>query len=122
LSPPSGHDAGRARRSGSHADAAEQTTDQHGRAANPTRFRTRAAGDGAASACRCASASASASSPCDAARSPLDEVLTEIGELERELEDLIETSPLPADPDNAAVDAFLVQAYREHWDAHTTDA
>jgi uncharacterized protein len=50
-----------------------------------------------------------------------DEVLTEIGELERELQDLIETSPLPPDPDHAAVDAFLVRAYREHWDAHTTD-
>jgi uncharacterized protein len=49
-----------------------------------------------------------------------DEVLTEIGELERELEDLIETSPLPPDPDDAAVDAFLVRAYREHWAA--TDA
>ena len=47
---------------------------------------------------------------------PFNEVMTEIGELERELEDLLTTSPLPARPDREAVDAFLVRAYREHWD------
>ncbi len=47
---------------------------------------------------------------------PLNDVLTEIGELERDLEDLLETSPLPPKPDYDAVDEFLVRAYREHWD------
>lgn len=46
-----------------------------------------------------------------------NEVLTEIGELERELEDLLETSPLPPEPDRSTVDEFLVRAYREHWDS-----
>ena len=46
-----------------------------------------------------------------------NDVLTEIGELERRLEDLLETSPLPPEPDRAAVDEFLVRAYREHWDS-----
>ena len=46
-----------------------------------------------------------------------NDVLTEIGELERELEDLLETSPLPPQPDYSAVDDFLVRAYREHWDS-----
>jgi predicted nucleotidyltransferase len=44
-------------------------------------------------------------------------VLTEIGELERELEDLLETSPLPPQPDYGAVNEFLVRAYREFWDS-----
>lgn len=47
---------------------------------------------------------------------PFNDVLTEIGELERELEDLLETSPLPPEPDRTAVDDFLVRAYRQHWD------
>jgi predicted nucleotidyltransferase len=45
-----------------------------------------------------------------------NDVLTEIGELERELEDLLESSPLPPQPEHAAVDDLLVRAYREHWD------
>lgn len=47
---------------------------------------------------------------------PFNDVLTEIGELERELEDLLETSPLPPEPDRTVVDDFLVRAYRQHWD------
>jgi uncharacterized protein len=47
---------------------------------------------------------------------PFNEVLTEIGELERELDDLLETSPLPPQPDRRTVDDFLVRAYRQHWD------
>lgn len=46
---------------------------------------------------------------------PFNEVMTEIGELEHELEDLLTTSPLPPGPGHAAVDAFLVRAHREHW-------
>jgi len=47
---------------------------------------------------------------------PFNDVLTEIGKLERELEDLLETSPLPPDPDRTVVDDFLVRAYRQYWD------
>jgi predicted nucleotidyltransferase len=46
---------------------------------------------------------------------PFNDVLTEIGKLERELEDLLETSPLPPDPDRTAVDDFLVRAHRQYW-------
>ena len=45
-----------------------------------------------------------------------NDVLTEIGQLERELEDLLETSPLPPAPDQTSVDDFLVRASRRHWD------
>jgi predicted nucleotidyltransferase len=44
-----------------------------------------------------------------------NDVLTEIGDLEYTLGDLVETSPLPADPDYDAVNAFLVRAYEESW-------
>jgi predicted nucleotidyltransferase len=46
-----------------------------------------------------------------------NDVLTEIGELERDLGDLLETSPLPPEPDQAAVDEFLVSAHLRHWGA-----
>jgi uncharacterized protein len=45
-----------------------------------------------------------------------NDVLTDIGKLERELEDLLESSPLPPDPDRGAIDDFLVRAYRRQWD------
>jgi uncharacterized protein len=48
---------------------------------------------------------------------PFNDVLTEIGELERDLADLLETSPLPAEPDREAVDDFLVRAHLTHWAA-----
>jgi hypothetical protein len=44
-----------------------------------------------------------------------NDVLTEIGELERRLEDLLGTSPLPPVPDYDRVNAFLVDAYRTAW-------
>jgi predicted nucleotidyltransferase len=46
-----------------------------------------------------------------------NDVLTEIGELELDLADLVETSPLPPQPDRSAVDRFLVRAHLRHWDA-----
>jgi predicted nucleotidyltransferase len=46
---------------------------------------------------------------------PFNDVLTEIDELERALEDLCETSPLPADADSERVNSFLVRAYRYAW-------
>lgn len=44
-----------------------------------------------------------------------NDVLTEVGTLERDLADLIETSPLPPLPNYAAVDEFLVAAHLRHW-------
>ena len=46
---------------------------------------------------------------------PFNDVLTEIGEVARELEDLLTTSPLPHEPDHEAVEAFLVRAYQTAW-------
>jgi predicted nucleotidyltransferase len=46
---------------------------------------------------------------------PFNDVLTEIGELEQSLADLLESSPLPPEPDRKAVDRFLVDAYRTAW-------
>jgi len=46
---------------------------------------------------------------------PFNDVLTEIGELESDLADLLEASPLPAEPDRAAVDDFLVRAHTTYW-------
>jgi hypothetical protein len=44
-----------------------------------------------------------------------NDVLTEIGELERTLEDLCGTSRLPPEPDYGEVNSFLVTAYRGYW-------
>ena len=46
---------------------------------------------------------------------PFNEVLTEIGQLERDLADLLDASPLPAAPDRSAVDDFLVTAHLSCW-------
>jgi hypothetical protein len=45
----------------------------------------------------------------------LNDVLTKAGELEQRLEDLLETSPLPAQPRHELVNAWLVNAYQEYW-------
>ena len=44
-----------------------------------------------------------------------DEVLAEIDEIERRLEAALEQTALPDSPDDDAVDAFLVEAYRQAW-------
>lgn len=47
---------------------------------------------------------------------PIDKVLTWVGELERDVKDLLEDgSPLPAEPDQHAAEAFLVRSYRLAW-------
>jgi predicted nucleotidyltransferase len=46
---------------------------------------------------------------------PLDEALTEIDKIERQLHEAVEASPLRAEPDYERVDAFLVESYRESW-------
>lgn len=45
----------------------------------------------------------------------LNDVLTKAGELEQRLEDLLETSPLPAKPDYDTVNEWLVDSYRTFW-------
>jgi predicted nucleotidyltransferase len=52
-------------------------------------------------------------------RVPFEDVLAEIGELERELQDLMGASPLPSEPDNESVNKFLVRAYRNWWAQHS---
>lgn len=47
----------------------------------------------------------------------LNDVLTRAGELERQVEDLLETSPLPAKPDYGYVNDWLIGAYMRHWRA-----
>lgn len=42
-------------------------------------------------------------------------VMTRVGELERELEDLLSTSPLPEQPDYDAINNFLAAQYLSRW-------
>jgi hypothetical protein len=44
-----------------------------------------------------------------------DEVVEEIGEVEQRLEAALEETALPDSPDDDAVNAFLVDAYRQAW-------
>jgi uncharacterized protein len=44
-----------------------------------------------------------------------EQVLAEIDVVERQLEDALERTTLPATPDDDAVNAFLVDAYRQAW-------
>jgi hypothetical protein len=44
-----------------------------------------------------------------------DEAIAEIDDLERRLADALERSDLRDEPDRRAVDAFLVEAYRQAW-------
>lgn len=45
----------------------------------------------------------------------LNDVLTQGGELERELRDLLDSTPLPREPDKDAIDLFLRYAYIDTW-------
>jgi hypothetical protein len=44
-----------------------------------------------------------------------DEAITEIDEVERRLAEALERSLLPPQPDRAAIDRFLIEAYRRAW-------
>jgi predicted nucleotidyltransferase len=46
---------------------------------------------------------------------PLQDVLTRVGELERELKDLITDGPVRESPDKESVEAWMVAAYWENW-------
>jgi uncharacterized protein len=48
-------------------------------------------------------------------RVSLQDALTECGELERRLKDLLDTSPLPPVPYEATVERFVLDAYRWRW-------
>ena len=43
------------------------------------------------------------------------EVLTVAGALEKDLEDLLDTSPLLEEPNQEAVEEFMVNTYLQHW-------
>lgn len=45
----------------------------------------------------------------------IDQVMTMAGELEAELKDLLDISPLPDKPDHVAVNAFLISQYQMGW-------
>lgn len=45
----------------------------------------------------------------------LNDVLTFAGELEREVEDLLDTSPLDEKPDKEAINRWLIETYAYHW-------
>lgn len=44
-----------------------------------------------------------------------NDVLTQVGLLEKELQDLCHSSPLPDAPDRATVEAWVIQTYWQHW-------
>lgn len=46
-----------------------------------------------------------------------DQVASRLGELERDLGDIVDTWPLPKEGDRATVNEFLIAAYTEHWAA-----
>lgn len=51
----------------------------------------------------------------------LNDALTKAGELEKRVEDLLDTSPLPAKPDYEAVNDWLVSVYPRAWGAGVTN-
>lgn len=46
---------------------------------------------------------------------PLQEALTKAGELEREIKDLLGTSPLRAQPDTDVVEKWMIETYKNKW-------
>lgn len=57
-----------------------------------------------------------------AGRVPLQDVLQESGDLERELKDLLSDSFLPDEPDTARVEAWMLEVYWENWKCRRVDA
>lgn len=50
-------------------------------------------------------------------RVDINAVLTQAGELEQELKDLLDTSPLPEEPDREKVEQWMQRTYWHHWAA-----
>jgi predicted nucleotidyltransferase len=48
---------------------------------------------------------------------PLQEVLTKTGELERQIKDLLNDAPIPAEPARAEIEAWMLRMYFENWKA-----
>lgn len=46
---------------------------------------------------------------------PLQEALTRAGELEREIKELLESSPLRPEPDSEAIEKWMIETYRNKW-------
>jgi hypothetical protein len=51
---------------------------------------------------------------------PLQDVLTKAGELERQIKDLLDDAPIPAEPAREALQAWMVRIYFEKWKARET--
>ena len=49
----------------------------------------------------------------------MNRVLTTVAELEREIADLIDTSPLQPESDREAINRFLIEAYLRSWERTT---
>lgn len=51
---------------------------------------------------------------------PLQDVLTKAGELERDIKDLLDDAPIPAEPAREQIQAWMVSTYFENWKASVT--
>lgn len=51
---------------------------------------------------------------------PLQDVLTRAGELEREIKDMLDDAPVPAEPAREEIEAWMVARYWECWKARVT--
>lgn len=49
---------------------------------------------------------------------PLQDVLTKAGELERQIKDMLDDAPVPAEPARDEIEAWMVSMYFENWKAH----
>lgn len=54
-------------------------------------------------------------------KSTSQEILTETGQLEREIKNLLDYSPLPAHPDGEAVEKWMLETYWETWKARSAN-
>lgn len=51
---------------------------------------------------------------------PIQEALTKAGELERQIKDLLDDAPVPAEPAREQIEAWMLSAYFENWKARDT--
>lgn len=51
---------------------------------------------------------------------PMQDALTRAGELERQIKDLLDDAPVPAEPSRDALQSWMVSMYFENWKARTT--
>jgi hypothetical protein len=48
---------------------------------------------------------------------PLQDVLTKAGELERQIKDLLDDAPVPAEPARDEIEAWMLNMYFQNWKA-----